>query len=304
MLYRTNAMSRVIEDTLVRREIAYQVIGGTKFYERAEIKDAIAYLSLLANPFDVVSFTRVANSPRRGLGQTSLARILAHAASTGVSVWQAASAPEEIPGLGTAAIKALRRFMDTMAELRALAGTAAEDGTPVEESESPAGMRAVPVADLLEAVLAQTGYVEALEAERTIEAQGRIENLEQLVEVGREFDAGRAGSDSDGEDTLEVFLQEIALVADADSRSDEEGLITLMTLHNAKGLEYPIVFIAGCEEGVFPHSRALEEGGLEEERRLFYVGDDAGDAQALSDLRATTSGLRRADIWDAQPVPG
>ena len=127
---------------------------------------------------------------------------------------------------------------------------------------------AVPVGDLLEAVLTQTGYLEALEAERTIEAQGRLENLEQLVEVGREFDAGA----SPDEDTLDVFLQEIALVADADSRSEDEGLLTLMTVHNAKGLEYPIVFIAGCEDGVFPHSRALDEGGLEEERRLFYVG--------------------------------
>ena len=250
VLYRTNAMSRVLEDTLVRREIAYQVIGGTKFYERAEIKDAIAYLSLLANPFDVVSFTRVANSPRRGLGQTSLSRIVAHSASVGVSVWEAASAPEQIPGLGTAAIKALRRFMDTMDELRAR----------VEQQ--------TPVADLLEAMLSQTGYVEALEAERTIEAQGRIENLEQLVQVGREFDA----SAPEGEDTLEVFLQQIALVADADSRTEDEGLVTLMTLHNAKGLEYPIVFIVGCEDGVFPHSRALDEGALEEERRLFYVG--------------------------------
>src|SRR5205807_6048528 len=117
VLYRTNAMSRVIEDTLVRREIAYQVIGGTKFYERAEIKDAIAYLSLLANPFDVVSFTRAANSPRRGVGQTSLARIIAHATAQDVSVWQAAATPEEIPGLGSAATKALRRFMQTMADL-------------------------------------------------------------------------------------------------------------------------------------------------------------------------------------------
>jgi DNA helicase II / ATP-dependent DNA helicase PcrA len=250
VLYRTNAMSRVLEDTLVRREIAYQVIGGTKFYERAEIKDAIAYLSLLANPFDVVSFTRVANSPRRGLGQTSLSRIVAHSASVGLSVWEASSAPDRIPGLGAAAIKALRRFMDTMDELR----------VRVEQR--------VPVGDLLEAVLSQSGYVEALEADRTIEAQGRIENLEQLVQVGREFDAGAP----EDEDTLEVFLQQIALVADADSRSDDEGLVTLMTLHNAKGLEYPIVFIVGCEDGVFPHSRALDEGGLEEERRLFYVG--------------------------------
>jgi DNA helicase-2/ATP-dependent DNA helicase PcrA len=250
VLYRTNAMSRVLEDTLVRREIAYQVIGGTKFYERAEVKDAIAYLSLLANPFDVVSFTRVANSPRRGLGQTSLSRIVAHSASVGLSVWECACAPDRIPGLGAAAIKALRRFMDTMDELR----------VRVEQH--------VPVGDLLEAVLSQCGYVEALEAERTIEAQGRIENLEQLVQVGREFDAGAP----EEEDTLEVFLQQIALVADADSRSDDEGLVTLMTLHNAKGLEYPIVFIVGCEDGVFPHSRALDEGGLEEERRLFYVG--------------------------------
>ncbi len=268
VLYRTNAMSRVIEDTLVRREIAYQVIGGTKFYERAEIRDATAYLSFLANPFDVVSFTRIANSPRRGLGQTSLARILSHAEGADISVWQSAAAPEEIPGLGTAAIKALRRFMDTMEELRALAGTAADDGVPEREDEPSAGVRSVPVGDLLEAVLAQTGYIEALEAERTIEAQGRIENLEQLVEVGREFDA----SAEPERDTLDVFLQEIALVADADARSDDEGLVTLMTLHNAKGLEYPIVFIVGCEEGVFPHSRALDEGGLEEERRLFYVG--------------------------------
>ena len=133
-------------------------------------------------------------------------------------------------------------------------------------------------ATLLEALLSQTGYVEALEAERTIEAQGRIENLEQLVEVGREFDAGAA----EGEGTLDVFLQEIALVADADTRSDDEGLVTLMTLHNAKGLEYPIVFIAGCEDGVFPHSRALDEGGLEEERRLFYVGDHARDARSCT----------------------
>ncbi len=256
VLYRTNAMSRVIEDALVRREIAYQVIGGTKFYERAEIKDAIAYLSWLANPYDVVAFTRIVNSPRRGLGRTSLSRIVAHSATIGVSVWEAAAAAEQIPGLGAKAVKSLTRFMATMAALSELA----------EQS--------VPVGDLLEAVLARTGYIDALEAEalggaeKTIEAQGRLENLDQLVEVAREFDALA----TEDEDTLEQFLQQLALVADADSRSEDEGLVTLMTLHNAKGLEYPIVFIAGCEDGVFPHSRALDEGGLEEERRLFYVG--------------------------------
>ena len=296
VLYRTNAMSRVIEDTLVRNEIAYQVIGGTKFYERAEIKDAIAYLSLLANPFDVVSFTRVVNSPRRGIGQTSVSRVTTHAASVGVSVWDAAAKPEQVPGLGAAAVKALRRFMDTMAELRAMAGGGAPEDRgdqpaagPGENEPAPPASQAVPVGDLLEALLAQTGYVEALEAERTIEAQGRIENLEQLVEVGREFDA----SSPAGEDTLDVFLQQIALVADADTRSDE-GLVTLMTLHNAKGLEYPVVFITGCEDGVFPHSRALDEGGLEEERRLFYVGI----TRAMRKLYLTHA--RRRAVFGAQ----
>jgi DNA helicase II / ATP-dependent DNA helicase PcrA len=284
VLYRTNAMSRVIEDTLVRREIAYQVIGGTKFYERSEIKDAIAYLSLLTNPFDLVSFTRVANSPRRGIGQTSLARVIAHAASQEISVWEAAAAPERVPGLGAAAVKAMSRFMQTMGELRALAGLPGE-GEDAASATAGAPGGAVPVGDLIEATLAQSGYLEALAAEGTIEAQGRVENLEQLVEVGHEFDAAAAAE----EDTLGAFLQEIALLSDADSRSDEEGLVTLMTVHNAKGLEYPIVFIVGCEDGVFPHSRALDEGGLEEERRLFYVGV----TRAMRELYLTYA-LRRA----------
>ncbi|MBW3654071.1 MAG: ATP-binding domain-containing protein [Actinobacteria bacterium] len=250
VFYRTNAQSRVIEDTLVRRDISYQVIGGTKFYERAEIKDAIAYLTVLGNPQDVVSFQRIVNSPRRGIGQTSLGRLVAFADSMGISVWDAAADAAAVPGLGTAAVRALGRFMDTMHALR----------ERVEQR--------VPVGDLLESLLHETGYVDALKAERTIEAQGREENLAELIEVAREFDAGA----EEDEDTLDVFLQQIALVADADTRTDDEGLVTLMTIHNAKGLEYPIVFIAGMEEGVFPHSRALDEGGLEEERRLAYVG--------------------------------
>jgi DNA helicase II / ATP-dependent DNA helicase PcrA len=263
VLYRTNAMSRVIEDTLVRREIAYQVIGGTKFYERAEIKDAIAYLSWLANPFDVVSFTRIANSPRRGLGRTSLARIVNHSVTTGVSVWEAAAQADRVPGLGAAAVRSLSRFMAAMDALAELV------------------RQHVPVGDLLDATLSRTGYLEVLEVEahggveKAIEAQGRLENLDQLIEVAREFDAASAGMEQDPhppEDTLDLFLQQLALVADADTRSDEDGKVTLMTLHNAKGLEYPVVMIVGCEEGVFPHARALDEGGLEEERRLFYVG--------------------------------
>ncbi len=249
VFYRTNAQSRVLEDTLVRAEIAYQVIGGTKFYERAEIKDAIAYLTVLVNPQDVGAFTRIVNSPRRGIGATSMSRVLAFANTMGVPVWDAASEPEQVPGLGAAAIKALRRFMGTMHVLR-------------ERAESGA-----PIASLLNDVFRETGYIEALEAERTIEAQGRIENLDELVNVGAEYDSGE-----DGERSLAEFLQQVALIADADERADDEGLVTLMTFHNAKGLEYPIVLMIGCEEGVFPHSRALDEGGLEEERRLCYVG--------------------------------
>jgi DNA helicase-2/ATP-dependent DNA helicase PcrA len=270
-------MSRVIEDTLVRREIAYQVIGGTKFYERAEVKDAVAYLAWIANPFDVVSFQRVANSPRRGLGQTSLSRIVAHSASVGESVWEVAAVAENIPGLGAAAIKSLSRFMATMQDLAELA----RDG--------------IPVGDLMEAVLARSGYMETLEAEsvghgeKAFESQGRVENLQQLVEVAHEFDANNPAE----EDTLEQFLQEIALKADGDSRKDDEGLVTLMTLHNAKGLEYPIVFVAGCEEGVFPHQRALDEGGIEEERRLFYVAV----TRAMRELYLTYA--RRRSVFGA-----
>jgi DNA helicase-2/ATP-dependent DNA helicase PcrA len=275
VFYRTNAMSRVIEDTLVRREISYQVIGGTKFYERAEIKDAISYLAWISNPFDVVSFQRVANSPRRGLGQTSLARIVAHSVTVGESVWEVAAAADRIPGLGAAAIKSLTRFMSTMSGLAELADSG------------------IPVGDLIEAVLSRTGYVEALEVEeagsreKAFEAQGRIENLGQLVEVAHEFDA----ASQTGQDTLDLFLQELALKSDADSRRDEDGLVTLMTLHNAKGLEYPTVFVAGCEESVFPHQRALDEGGLEEERRLFYVAI----TRAMNDLYLTNA--RRRSVF-------
>jgi DNA helicase-2/ATP-dependent DNA helicase PcrA len=154
-----------------------------------------------------------------------------------------------VPGLGAAAIKALRRFMGVMEVLR-------------ERVESGAS-----ASEVLKETLQETGYLEALEAERTIEAQGRLENLQELVNVAVEYDVAAGPEASLGE-----FLQQIALIADADTRSDDEGLVTLMTLHNAKGLEYPIVFMIGCEEGVFPHSRALDEGGLEEERRLCYVG--------------------------------
>ena len=266
VFYRTNAQSRVLEDMLVRAQIGYQVIGGTKFYDRAEIKDAIAYLTFLVNPQDAGAFTRIANSPKRGLGQTSLSRVLSYSDTMGVPVWDAAAAPEDITTLGSAAVKALQRFMSTMVRLK----ERADDGAPVGE--------------MLQETLSETGYLEALEAERTIEAQGRIENLEELVQVGREYDA------TNEEGSVEEFLQQISLLADADNIRDDEGLVTLMTMHNAKGLEFPIVFIIGMEDGVFPHSRALDEGEVEEERRLAYVGI----TRAMRDLTLTSARRRNS----------
>jgi len=265
VFYRTNAQSRVLEDMLVRAGIGYQVIGGTKFYERAEIKDAVQYLTFLVNPQDGTAFTRIANSPRRGLGQTSMSRVLSFADTQGISVWEAAIS--EIPGMATAARRSLERFMSTMTRLKERA-----DG-------------GAPVAQLLQELLEETGYREALKAERTIEAQGRLENLDELVRVTQEYDANATEGGSVGE-----FLQQIALLADADTIRDDEGLVTLMTLHNAKGLEFPIVFIIGMEDGTFPHSRSIEEGNIDEERRLAYVGL----TRAMRDLTLTYARRRGA----------
>ncbi|MFN8217228.1 MAG: UvrD-helicase domain-containing protein [Solirubrobacterales bacterium] len=253
VFYRTNAMSRVVEDTLNRFNVPYQVIGGTKFYERAEIKDAVAYLNLIANPADLVSFGRVVNSPRRGIGGTSQARLAAYANTAGLTIWEVIERCEEVPGLGAAAVKAVGRFYETMDLLAARA-------------EAGGG-----VAELLQAVLSETGYLEALEAERTVEAEGRIENLEALVEGAAEFDLEREQEGESELSPLQEYLEQISLVSDQDSLEDEQELVTLMTLHNAKGLEYDTVFVVGCEDGAFPHMRALEEGGEEEERRLCYV---------------------------------
>ena len=250
VVYRTNAQSRVLEDVLVRQGIGYQVIGGPRFYERAEIKDAIAYLQVIDNPYDLVSLLRIANRPRRGIGDTSLTRLQAYAAGLDLTLWDAMGRAEEA-GLGAAAIRAVTGFRNVMQSLMATATDAN-------------------VADIVEAVLERTGYLEALEAERTIEARGRIENLEELVGVAREYDGSGAQ-----ERSLSGFLQEISLYSDQDAirdDPDEGGLVTLMTLHTAKGLEFRAVFMIGMEEGIFPHSRSIEENTLEEERRLCYVG--------------------------------
>ncbi|HEX2708099.1 MAG TPA: UvrD-helicase domain-containing protein [Solirubrobacterales bacterium] len=253
VFYRTNAMSRVLEDTLVRFELPYQVIGGTKFYDRAEVKDAVAYLNLLFNPADQVSFARIVNSPRRGIGSTTQGRLASYANTAGLTIWEVIERAEELPGLSAAAIKAVSRFFETMDLLRARVDSGST------------------VADVLQAVLSETGYLEALEAERTVEAEGRVENLEALVEAAVEFDMNREREGESEVPPLEEFLQQISLLSDQDSIQEEQELVTLMTVHNAKGLEYDTVFVVGCEDGSFPHMRALEEGGEEEERRLCYV---------------------------------
>ena len=248
VVYRTNAQSRVLEDVLVRQGVAYQVIGGPRFYERAEIKDAIAYLQVIDNPFDAVSLMRIANRPRRGIGDTSIARLVTFADGLGISLWEALGHVEEA-GVAAASGKAVKQFKSVMETLMATASDA-------------------DVATIVEAVLDRSGYLEALEAERTIEASGRIENLEELVGVAREYDAAAE------EPSLSGFLQEISLYSDQDALRNEEegGQVTLMTLHNAKGLEFRAVFMIGVEEGIFPHARSIEENSLEEERRLCYVG--------------------------------
>ncbi len=246
IFYRTNAQSRVLEDVLVRQDIPYQVIGGPKFYERAEIKDAIAYLQVIDNPSDAISLTRIANRPRRGIGDASLARLQTYADAHGLPLWEALEHPEEA-GCGGAPLKAIARFRTLM-------------------QSAMAGAPELSVPGLLERVLEQSGYLEALEAERTIEAQGRTENLMELVGVAREY------QESVEEPSLSEFLQQISLYSDQDALEEERSLVTLMTLHNAKGLEFRVVFLIGMEEGVFPHSRSIEEQGLEEERRLCYVG--------------------------------
>jgi ATP-dependent DNA helicase UvrD/PcrA len=246
VFYRTNAQSRVLEDVLVRQGIAYQVIGGPRFYERAEIKDAVAYLQAIDNPFDAVSLLRVANRPRRGIGDATLARLQAYADGHGISLWEALEFGEEA-GVGAAPLKAVKALRTTLLSLQSAA----------QELKVP---------EMIEAVLEGTGYFEALEAERTIESQGRMENLQELVGVAQEYMQQSPGP------TLSGFLQEISLYSDQDAMRGEQSLVTLMTLHNAKGLEFKAVFMIGMEEGIFPHVRSIEEQGVEEERRLAYVG--------------------------------
>jgi DNA helicase-2/ATP-dependent DNA helicase PcrA len=246
VFYRTNAQSRVLEDVLVRQGVGYQVIGGPRFYERAEVKDVVAYLQAIDNPYDAVSLQRIANRPRRGIGDASLARLQAYADAQGLSLWETLGHAEEA-GIAAAPLRAVQQLQSVLQSLQA-------------------GALELEVPEVIERVLERSGYLESLRAERTIEAQGRVENLQELVGVAHEYQATAA------EPSLSGFLQEISLYSDQDAIRGEQSLVTLMTLHNAKGLEFRAVFMIGMEEGIFPHARSIEEQGLEEERRLAYVG--------------------------------
>ena len=271
VFYRTNAQSRVLEETLVRHGIPYRVVGGLRFYDRREVKDVLAYLRVLTNPDDAVSLKRVINTPKRGIGDTSVAKLEAWAQGSDITLLAALDHAHE-SGVTGRAVGGIGEFLDVVTDLR----DAAEGG----------------VAAAVEAVLERTGYAAELEAERSIESQGRLENLEELIGVAAEFDDAAARGDvqllseSDpdaiderapavlvGLERVQAFLEQISLVTDLDEYDPEESVITLMTLHTAKGLEFPVVFLTGMEEGVFPHNRSLgDPDELEEERRLCYVG--------------------------------
>ncbi len=261
VFYRTNAQSRVIEDVFMRRGIGYQVVGSVRFYDRREIKDALAYLRSIVNPDDQVALKRIINEPKRGIGDTTVGHIDRFAQDRRITFGTALRHLDEIPALNAGAVRRVEEFVAVMDRLQ----TEADQG----------------VTQAIKAVIEDTGYAAALESERTIEALGRLENLRELASVAAEFESVNEGAVVGGEAwddipparRLELFLEQTALVSDIDEMDQGSGAVTLMTLHTAKGLEFPVVFLVGLEDGVFPHSRSLgDPAEMEEERRLAYVG--------------------------------
>jgi len=252
VFYRTNAQSRVFEEVFIRVGLPYKVVGGVRFYERREVRDLLAYLRVLANPEDTVSLRRILNVPRRGIGDRAEACVEAYAGREKTTFWQALRRYEDVPGLATRSMNAIGEFVGLLDELRASVASS----TPAE---------------LVDVVLNKTGYLAELQESRDPQDETRIENLHELEAVAREFEERQEGESAG---TLVDFLEQISLVADADQIPDGgAGVVTLMTLHTAKGLEFPVVFLTGMEDGVFPHLRAMSNPKeLEEERRLAYVG--------------------------------
>ncbi|HTA10485.1 MAG TPA: DNA helicase PcrA [Streptosporangiaceae bacterium] len=274
VFYRTNAQSRVFEEVFIRSGLPYKVVGGVRFYERREVRDLLAYLRLIANPGDEVSLRRVLNTPRRGIGDRAEEYVAALANRDRISFAAALARPDDVPGLPARSARAIEGFNELMNALRTMA-----------EERSPVG-------DLADAILDRTGYVAELQASSDLQDASRIENLTELVSVAREFDARNPGG------TLAEFLEQVSLVADADQIPEGEehgGMVTLMTLHTAKGLEFPVVFLTGLEENVFPHERSMgDERELAEERRLAYVGI----TRAMERLYVTRAATR---TWFGRP---
>jgi DNA helicase-2/ATP-dependent DNA helicase PcrA len=249
VLYRTNTQSRVLEEMLVKSGIAYNMVGGTKFYERKEIKDVIAYLRLLHNPADDLSLLRIINVPHRGIGAATISKVQGYANTHNSSLFDAITNPGNIPGLADRFVHKFETFSALLFELLGCVDT-------------------LPVEELIEAVINKSGYQEELEAEKTPQSESRLENLQELQSVAKDF-----LHDDTEEHNLDAFLEHVALVSDIDDAKIDTDKITLMTLHSAKGLEFPVVFLVGMEEGLFPHARTLMDAEqIEEERRLCYVG--------------------------------
>ncbi|MBF8417385.1 UvrD-helicase domain-containing protein [Heyndrickxia coagulans] len=250
ILYRTNAQSRVIEEVLMKSNIAYNIVGGTRFYDRKEIKDILAYLRVIANPDDDLSLARIINVPKRGIGQTSLDKIVRYAADQEVSLFTVLQEIDFI-GLSPKIAKACREFYELISNF-----------TRMQEYLS--------VTELVEELLDKSGYRDALKLEKSLEAESRLENIDEFLSVAQEFEK------ENDDKSLVAFLTDLALVADIDRLEEDNAqkdAVVLMTLHAAKGLEFPVVFLIGMEEGIFPHSRSLmDEAEMEEERRLMYVG--------------------------------
>ncbi|GAT18093.1 DNA helicase PcrA [Secundilactobacillus silagei] len=254
VLYRTNAQSRVMEETLVKANVPYTIVGGHKFYDRKEIKDMLAFLTLVANGSDAISLERVINEPKRGIGSGSLAKLRTFAQDNGWSELEAAVNVDVANDISSRARSAIGGFATTIQKLQAIAGTST-------------------VTELSEQILDTTGYKAALQASRSLEAETRLENIQEFLSVTQKFDESYDADESDSGDRIIDFLADLALVSDQDDVAEEPAQVTLMTLHAAKGLEFPVVFLIGMEEGIFPLSRAMEDHDqLEEERRLAYVG--------------------------------
>ena len=253
ILYRTNAQSRVMEENLLKSNIPFRLVGGQRFFERLEIKDLLAYLRLIVNPQDDLSFRRIVNSPKRGIGATSLDKLNDFASMHQFSLLEASSQTALSPLSGKAA-KALEKFVEMIEDLRKM-------------------QEFLSISEFVEQVIEKTGYLAALEQQHTMEADARIENIQEFISVAKQFEQDRLEKESEDSPLLQ-FLTDLSLVSDADSDDGDGRMVTLMTLHAAKGLEFPVVFIIGLEEGIFPSLRSMMENGddVEEERRLAYVG--------------------------------